>query len=263
MSLQNPSGICNDILIVQGDGFMTLFVTSSPYIEGAPGAFLSNANDFVDHIREALPENPRALFICSDPDDHNGTCRFAAETTAAFAMEGMSFSSYHVLDWRNARQAYHLICGSDLIVLCGGHVPTQNAFFRKIRLRHLLRHFDGVVMGISAGSMNCADIVYVQPEEPGESVSEFSRFAPGLGLTGVNILPHYQKVKDNYLDGRRLFEDITYADSIGQCFFALPDNSYIYQDPEHLLLFGEGYCLRDGELAQICENGKIFDLTEL
>ena len=169
---------------------MTLFVTSSPYIEGAPGAFLSNVNGFVDRIREVLPENPRALFICSDPDDHRGTCRFAAETCAAFAMEGMAFSSYHVLDRFNVKQAYHLICTCDLIILCGGHVPTQNAFFRKIRLRHLLRHFEGTVVGISAGSMNCADVVYVQPEEPGESVPEFTRFAPGLGLTGVNILPH-------------------------------------------------------------------------
>lgn len=242
---------------------MTLFVTSSPYIEGAPGAFLSNNNGFVDRIREALPENPSALFICSDPDDHNGTCRFAAETTAAFAMEGMAFSSYHVLDWRNARRAYQLISMTDFIILCGGHVPTQNAFFRKIRLRHLLRHFEGTVMGISAGSMNCADTVYVQPEEPGESVPEFPRFAPGLGLTAVNILPHYQKVKDNYLDGKRLFEDITYPDSEGNCFFPLPDNSYIYQDKESLLLFGEGYCLRSGNLEKICENDKVFDLSQL
>ena len=242
---------------------MTLFVTSSPYIEGAPGAFLSNTNGFVDRIREVLPENPRALFVCSDPDDHNGTCRFAAETCAAFAMEGMAFSCYHVLDWRNARRAYQLIAMTDLIILCGGHVPTQNAFFRKIRLRHLLRHFDGCVVGISAGSMNCADTVYVQPEEPGESVPEFPRFAPGLGLTGVNILPHYQKVKDNYLDGLRLFEDITYADSMGNCFFALPDNSYFYQDEEQLLLFGEAYLLRDGILEQICKTDECIDIAEL
>ena len=242
---------------------MTLFVTSSPFIENAPGAFLSPANGFIDRIREVLPENPRALFICSDPDDHSGTCHFAAETTAAFAMEGMAFSSYHVLDWTNARRAYQLISMSDFIILSGGHVPTQNAFFRKIRLRHLLRHFDGVVMGISAGSMNCADVVYVQPEEEGESDPAFQRFAPGLGLTGVNILPHYQKVKDNILDGLRLFEDITYADSEGNCFFALPDNSYIYQDEESLLLFGEGYRLQDGILEQICETDECLNLAEL
>jgi dipeptidase E len=242
---------------------MTLFVTSSPYIEGAPGAFLSNVNGFVDRIREVLPPNPRALFICSDPDDRNGTCRFAAETTAAFAMEGMSFSSYHVLDKYNVKQAYHLICTSDLIILCGGHVPTQNDFFRKIRLRHLLRHFDGCVMGISAGSMNCADTVYIQPEEPGESVPEFRRFAPGLGLTGVNILPHYQKVKDNYLDGLRLFEDITYADSMGRSFFALPDGSYFYRDDDGLLLCGKAYRIKDGILELLTKDNEVLNMEVL
>ena len=242
---------------------MTLFITSSPFIDGLAPATLSNANGFIDRIRGALPANPSVVFVASDPKDHAGTCQFAAITTAAFADAGIAFSGYQVLDGTCVHRAYGMIAHCDFVVLCGGHVPTQNAFFRKIRLRHLLRHYDGTVMGISAGSMNCADTVYVQPEEPGESVPEFPRFAPGLGLTGVNILPHYQKVKDNLLDGKRLFEDITYADSEGNCFFALPDNSYIYQDDHHLLLFGEGYCLRDGVLEQICENNEVFDLSEL
>lgn len=240
---------------------MTLFITSSPYIENAPRAILSPANAFIDNIRQALPENPRVLFVCADPEDHQGVCRFAAETTAAFAEAGIAFSCYHVLDGRNSRSTQALLNRSDFVILSGGHVPTQNAFFQKIHLPQLLQDFEGTVMGISAGSMNCAEWVYVQPEEPGESSPDFPRFAPGLGLTEVNILPHYQQVKDNILDGLRLFEDITYPDSQDNCFFALPDNSYIYQDPEHLLLFGEGYCLCDGVMEQISENDQVLDLS--
>lgn len=240
---------------------MTLFITSSPYIEDAPRAILSPANAFIDNIRQALPENPRVLFVCADPEDHQGVCRFAAETTAAFAEAGIAFSCYHVLDGRNSRSTQALLNRSDFVILSGGHVPTQNAFFQKIHLPQLLQDFEGTVMGISAGSMNCAEWVYVQPEEPGESSPDFPRFAPGLGLTEVNILPHYQQVKDNILDGLRLFEDITYPDSQDNCFFALPDNSYIYQDPEHLLLFGEGYCLCDGVMEQISENDQVLDLS--
>lgn len=242
---------------------MNLFLTSSPYIDGAPRAILSNANGFVDRIRQVLPPNPQVLFVCSNPGDHYMTCCFAAETTAAFCEAGMPFGGYQVLDGTNANRAYQMIRHSDFIVLSGGHVPTQNAFFRRIRLRHSLKHFDGTVLGISAGSMNSADIVYVQPEEPGESVPEFQRFAPGLGLTGVNICPHYQKVKDNILDGFRLFEDLTYADSMGNTFFALPDNSYFYQDEERLLLFGEAWRIRDGVLEKICENSECLDISQM
>ena len=162
---------------------MHLFVTSSPYIEGADRALLSNANYFVDKIRSVLPPYPRVVFVCSNPEDHGGVCRFAAETCAAFLEAGMPFGSYEVLDGTNAVRAYAMISHSDMVILSGGHVPTQNAFFRRIRLRHLLHKYEGVVMGISAGTMNCAETVYVQPEEAGESVDPgFVRFAPGLGV---------------------------------------------------------------------------------
>lgn len=234
---------------------MTLFLTSSPFVDGADRAILSDANGFIDRIREVLPPHPKALFITSNPEDRDMTCRFAAETTAAFAEFGMAFQSYHILDGFNAEDAGGLIADCDVIFLSGGHVPTQNAFFQEIGLGELLDDFPGVVVGISAGSMNCADTVYVQPEEEGESAPEFERFAPGLGLTDVNILPHYQKVKDNYLDGQRLYEDITFADSMGECFLAMPDGSYIYSDSEDELLCGEAYIIEDGEIRQIAEEG--------
>lgn len=242
---------------------MVLFITSSPYVNDADRAILSNDNHFIDRIREVLPPCPRALFIAADPEDREDTCRFAADTTGAFSEAGMPFQSYHILDGFNTGDAESLIENSDILLLSGGHVPTQNAFFQEIGLRELLEDFDGVVVGISAGSMNCAGCVYVQPEEEGESSPDFPRWAEGLGLTGVNILPHYQKVKDNILDGQRLFEDITYADSMGSTFFALPDGSYFYQDDEGLALCGEGYRLRDGVLEQLTQNGDVLDMEEL
>lgn len=243
---------------------MTLFITSSPFIDGAPRAILSNANEFVDRICAALPRNPRVVFVCSNPDDHEGTCEFAAITTAAFAEVGVHFSSYQVLDGSNAAHAYGMIAHSDFVVLSGGHVPTQNSFFRKIRLRHILHKFQGVVLGISAGSMNMADEVYVQPEEDGESIDpNYKRFAPGLGLTQVNICPHYQKVRDRILDGKRLFEDITYGDSLGREFFALPDNSYFYQDDTGLLLCGNAWRIRNGILELLTVDGEVLDMSEL
>lgn len=242
---------------------MTVFITSSPYVDGADRAILNESNDFVLRLQEALPPNPRALFVCSDPDSHDLTCHWGADTVAAFSLANMAFSSYAVLDGANVEDAEFLISNSDFIVFAGGHVPTQNSFFNEIGLRELLEGFDGTVMGISAGSMNLADTVYVQPEEPGEGIDpDFEKFAPGLGLTDVNILPHYQKVKDNILDGLRLFEDITYADSMDNTFFALPDGSYFYQDEDCLLLCGESYLIRDGVLEPLTEDGEVLNMEE-
>ena len=242
---------------------MIVFLTSSPCVYQAPRAIINPENSFLVNLLSCLPENPRCLFVASAPDDPEFTDRVAEEMSWALELAGMDLSQVTTLDRRTQDEAAELIADSDFIVLCGGHVPTQNAFFQEIGLRELLEDFDGTVMGISAGSMNLAEEVYVQPEEEGEGIApDFARFAPGLGLTDVNILPHYQKVKDNILDGLRLFEDITYPDSQGNTFFALPDGSYFYQNDDTLLLFGEAYLLRDGELSQLTRSGDCLDMAD-
>ena len=235
---------------------MIAFITSSPFREDVDRPTFSNVNGFVDRIRECLPEHPRCLYICSSPDRHDLNCRFGADIFMAFANAGIPFGDYHVLDDTNGDRAGQWVKESDLIVLAGGHVPTQNGFFQRIGLRELLTDYPGVVMGISAGSMNSADVVYAQPEEPGESAPDFARFLPGLGLTKLQILPHYQKVKDDILDGKRLFEEITYADSVGHTFYALPDFSYIVDDGHHATLYGEGYQICDGSRTIIARTGE-------
>ncbi len=230
---------------------MTIFLTSSPCIPNADKAILNPENGFVDRLRNALPEHPHCLFICSHPDSAYLTDKYAAAMNEAFAGAGMSFASLNVLDGRNDFRASELIAQSDFIILAGGHVPTQNAYFRKINLRWLLRNYQGVIMGVSAGSMNAADNVYVQPEMAGESRPEFQRWVKGLGFTNTNILPHYQQIKDWELDGKRLFEDITYADSMGHTFYALPDGSYLYIENGQEELIGEAYRISNGAIHRI------------
>ena len=230
---------------------MTVFMTSSPCIIGAERAILTPANGFIDRLKKSLPAKPRALFICADPNDHGETDAFARDIGNAIVEAGIAISRRDVLDGRNTDQAQMLIWQSDLIVLSGGHVPTQNLFFQRIGLAKLLKNYQGTILGISAGSMNCARRAYAQPEAPGESRPDFQRFYPGLGLSEINILPHYQQVKDRLLDGKRLFEDVTYIDSIGESFLSLVDGSYVMEQNGETTLYGEAYALTDGKFFQI------------
>lgn len=236
---------------------MIAFLTSSPCIYGAPRAILNPENGFVDNLFSCLPDHPRCLFICSNPDSPYLTDKFGYEMAKAFEEAELAFSDFRVLDRRTQKDAQLLIWQSDLIILAGGHVPTQNAFFQEIGLREMLENYQGVVMGISAGTMNSAERVYAQPEEAGESDPDFQRFLPGLGITDVNVLPHYQQVKDYLLDGKRLFEDVTYADSMGECFFAFVDGTYLLIDEGQTWLYGEAYCIQDGQIEQISEVGDV------
>ena len=122
--------------------------------------------------------------------------------------------------------------------------------------------WDGIVMGISAGSMNCADIVYAQPEMPGEAVDpSYQKFIQGLGLTDVNVLPHYQAVKNDWVDGLRLMEDITYPDSIGRAFYAIVDGSFVLQTEDRKEVRGEAYRIADGKIRKVCEYGEVLKLA--
>ena len=247
---------------------MILFMTSSPCDDNVPqGVHLPciffERNDFVKNLRDHWKPDSRLVVICSDPYNEPLNDEMCDTFTKCFRYHGMTVSSSIMLDGRNERDAASIIALSDVILLGGGHVPTQHAFFERIGLKALLCEYTGVIMGVSAGSMNCKDIVYAQPELPGESVDpEYRRFIPGLGLSRVQVLPHYQMVKDNILDGRRLIEDITFGDSFGRSFYALADGSYVMRVNDTYTLWGEGYLIRDGRMEQICHEGEHITILE-
>ena len=116
---------------------------------------------------------------------------------------------------------------------------------------------NGMIIGWSAGSMNCAETVYAGPELEGEAIDpNYKRWIPGLGLTKINIYPHYQFLKDEWLDGLRLIDDITCTDSMGHEFIAMNDGTYIVIENGNHTLYGEAYRIKDGKIDMICQNGK-------
>lgn len=227
---------------------MKCFLSSSPTLEDR----INPANGFLARFREAVSQNANVLFICSDPDGYERTDFHGGCLRACFENSGFRFGNFRILDHRNHTEAGELVSGADLIILAGGHVPTQNAFFREIGLRPLLEGFRGTILGISAGTMNSAETVYAHPELEGEAVDPaFQRFLPGLGLTRQMVLPHYQMIKDDVLDGIRVFEDIAYPDSMGRKFLCLTDGSFIFSENGCEHLHGEAYLIRNGVLKKI------------
>lgn len=245
---------------------MILFLTSSPCDDNVPGdlpipCILDARNGFVDALKARWRPGTRCLIVCAAPDAFAHNDEMRDTFASAFAFHGLTYKKFDLLDARNERDAGKLIDRSGFILLAGGHVPTENAFFARIGLREKLAGYDGIVMGISAGSMNAADVVYAQPEEAGESIDpEYERFIPGLGLTKLNILPHYQMVCNNMIDGRRLYEDITFEDSIGHAFLVLVDGSYVLEEADRCEVHGEAYLIFSGKMMRICEEGGMLSL---
>lgn len=180
----------------------------------------------------------------------------AWEFREMFEQADLAFDHYEVLDRRTQKFAPRMLRESNFIILCGGHVPTQNRFFKEINLAAKLKKFDGVMMTISAGSMNCADVVYAAPELDGETTDpNYLRFLTGLGLTTINILPHYQVYRNEWLDGQRM-EQMFMTDSYARPVYLLPDGTWLKINHLHAILHGEAWLMRYGVKTLICQNNE-------
>lgn len=244
---------------------MIAFLTSNVGLPLDPadrhGPFaLNEKNGFVERLRKAWIPSARCLFVASDPDNTLMVEGYGAKVAQAFAEAGLPFSKLDLWDSRRDYSAEE-VRGYDVLFLSGGHVPTQNAFFQRIGLREKLAGFDGIIIGVSAGTMNSAGVVYAAPELEGESIDpEYRRFLPGLGLTQAMVVPHYQHIKNDMLDGKRMFEEIIYPDSIGRTFYALVDGSYLLVEDGRTTLYGEAYQISDGALQKLTSPGEVLPL---
>ena len=48
-----------------------------------------------------------------------------------------------------------------------------------------------------------------------------------------------------------------FRSSMGECFYAFVDGTYLLVEDNQTTLYGEAYCLRDGEMEQISASGDI------
>ncbi len=245
---------------------MKVFLTSSiggSYKENGdrfPCA-LEGANDFLDLLREHWSHNSKCLLISSDPENDDMNDSFKAIFTEAFRISNLSLSQFDICDRRTESKLADNLYDYDVVLLAGGHVPTQNQFFSRIHLKELLVDYKGIIIGISAGTMNCADVVYAQPELVGEATSlDYQRYLDGLNLTNINILPHFQDIKDFSVDGKRALEDISLPDSWIKPFYALVDGSFVFINENKSTLYGEAYWLQNGIITKICEKNKSLQL---
>ena len=237
-----------------------IFLTSSPFgplDNSRPVSGFDTMNSLPENLAACWPDMARCLVISAFPTEIDDCDEMRDSMEQSVKDAGFPIACLDIWDDRTQDFSAQCLKTYDVVFLGGGHVPTENRFFQAIDLRESLREYEGVVIGISAGTMNAANIVYAQPELEGEAVDPtYSRFLYGLGLTELNILPHYQMVRYYTLDDMRLYEDITYADSFGHTFLALPDGSYVMSEDGRETVWGEAYVISDGRCIEVCRNGE-------
>lgn len=245
----------------------TLFITSrlDTYDKDENGNKIphnfGNKNNILTNLKKHIKKYDNMLIVASDQYDTQETDIHVKTIIGAFELT-LPFKNYALLDCRTEKDAKQLVENADLVYLMGGHAPTQRKFFDNIKLKEIMQNYDGVVLGISAGSINSATTVYCPPELEGEGYDKnFQRFYAGLGLTNINIYPHFSVIKDIVLDGKKMI-DYLVEDSAKLPILVLEDGSYFIQKENEIELYGKSYKLFNKSFVDLCQDNQCVKIDE-
>lgn len=231
---------------------MVLFLTSN--IGGIkkengqkiPVEFYSK-NQFLLNMKKSLKNNKKFVLIASNPFNFEQNDKFLEMDIEALKLSNLSFDECLILDNRNKTKVSEVLKDSSLIFLCGGNTYIQNQFFNEIDLKNYIKELDSTIVGISAGAINSADIVFNSPEEDNDLSNPY--ILVGLGLTEFNIEPHFDIHNDNILQMKSILDE-----SYKRVIYGLPDGSYIVGNK----VYGKCYKIYQGNIEIICNDNECF-----
>lgn len=157
--------------------------------------------------------------------------------------------------------AQELVMDSNMVMMMGGNPFLQKELYESKGLTQILKNYNGVIMGFSAGAMNMSKYIIITP-----CSDEYPDFdiRPALNLDELSIYPH------NNFDGD-IFPE--YIDMGGE----ITRTSDLLKVAQQ---FGNFYCLQDHQLAdertnvsliRCCgneiqiiteNNGKVFEVSK-
>ena len=233
---------------------MVLYLTSSfiPYQDPEiyEKAAPIEAHGFFDDLKKEWPKTANLLYVPCDPEATEDNKHQLQQIIDAFEYVGLAVNKVKILD--DKKPASSSVKWANIVYLAGGHAPTQLNFMRRVYLKEALLGYNGIVIGLSAGSVNAAFHVYHMPEREGEAVDpNFIRFSDGLDLTNIQMIPHRDWMHEKSIDGLRAIDDILIPDSFGTRFYLVSDGSYFKVKNRVTTFVGEGEIIEDGIISPL------------
>ncbi|MDO4713424.1 MAG: Type 1 glutamine amidotransferase-like domain-containing protein [bacterium] len=180
--------------------------------------------------------------MASNPDNYDENKRLLHLDQQACEMSDLSFQNYMVIDHRNMKQVSEILAQASLIFLAGGNTQLQNHFFATIQLKEALHKTTAPILGISAGAMNCGEIVVNSSQK--SKNPDLPLLLKGLGISKYTIIPHFEQ-KQNNPDELKLILEASQTTKI----YALRDGSYIRND----MIYGKCELIYQGKRSLLCD----------
>ncbi|CDA23715.1 putative uncharacterized protein [Mycoplasma sp. CAG:611] len=206
-------------------------------------------NKFLKNMKESIKDYNKFVIIASDPDNYELNDNYLKLDTEILALSGLKFKESLVLDNRNKEDIGNILKNSSLIFLSGGNTFQQNMFLNAIKLKDYIKETDACIVGISAGAINSAEIVFSSPEN--EKDLTRSVILKGLALTTINVEPHFDLDNPN-----KIQMDSIIKESNNRIIYGLPDKSYIFNNK----VYGKCYRIYKENIELISNDDEIIDI---
>ena len=128
------------------------------------------------------------------------------------------------------------LASCNLIYLTGGLVNALVERLRKMRVDSLLRDYDGVIVGRSAGALALCKKCVITCRN-----NRKAKLIGGLGLADLTLKAHYKPQKDSTLE----------LLSKGQKIYAVPSRSAIVYEDGVCSFIGKAYLFKNGKKCKL------------
>lgn len=220
-----------------------------------------NSNGFIDRLKAYKTKLTNFVLVSSNPDGFEKTDEHLKFIVDSLNLDGFGIENVVVLDHRFTGDIKGVISNADLVFLTGGHVPTQNKYLKEIGFENIIKEYEGIIVGQSAGSMNLATTVYSPPESEEDLTSDYQRTFTGMDLTNINIMPHMAFAFDDNVDGNgKNTYDYCLEDSFDKIIYGIYDGGFVEINKDGAVAYGKTLLIKNGACTTICENGECVNL---
>lgn len=190
-------------------------------------------------FKEIITDFDSFAFIASDFNAYEKTDKYFKTFLQKFKNIGINFSHSYVIDHRiTPKKAADIIQKAKVIWLSGGDTTTQFQYLIQYNLDSLIKNHQGIIIGMSAGSINLAktSICTLTCNHPSQEIYK------GLGCVDISVEPHFDT---NFLTDELLDLSEKYT------IYGLCDNSMIICYDSHTDFIGDVYIIEKRKLKKI------------
>ncbi len=213
---------------------MSTYILTSMF----PDGFDKDTAQLFDRL---IPDRGSFALVASEFErEHDKTDYYSGYFLEWFRNAGISFERAYVVDGRmTPQEAQAAIRDADVVWLSGGDTLAQFGYFEKYGLVDIIRQHPGVVIGMSAGTINMAKTAVLY--DPAYGVYNATVYR-GIGCVDISTDPHFEP--------DRIAATILNA-SVERVIYGLCDNAIIVCKDGKTEYYGEVYRLSGGEVERI------------